>query len=229
MTIRGVPYENRGPVFGQPNNHNSWEDMSQAPAQAFRTDFSAPAPARHGNSEPSSYDGGYNQPPKGPNHRTAKIVGAVGLSAAVLIGGGVFAANSFTGDKKSTQTGTSEEGVPVVSADQNEDVIFGDACAERDDIYQVGLLNVADGKGGLDQQRFDDLANNVIIKDGRSGIKAPEITSIPENVLDQIRTSITLIMQDGELVPAVVNLYGERQSDWDDYDGELNSGLKACV
>ena len=158
----------------------------------------------------------------------ASVTKAIGLGA-VLVGFGSLLVTGCAGDKDQDQSGGSQAGTVAIPDVQSEGVIFGDECAARDDIYQIGLLNVADGKGGLDQQRFDDLANNVIIKDGRSGLKAPEITNIPEDVLDQIRTSVTLIVKDGELVPAVVNLYGEPQSDWDDYDGVLNSGLKACV
>lgn len=157
-----------------------------------------------------------------------EIARAAALSAA-LFAVGSFAAIGCAGDQDQGQAGASQEDAPAAGGNQSEDVIYGDACAERDDIYQVGLLHIADGKGGIDQEKFNDLANNVTIKDGRSGVKTPEITSIPEDVLNQIRTSVILIVNDGELVPAVVNLYGEPQSDWDDYDGVLNSGLKACV
>lgn len=165
---------------------------------------------------------------KESSNRVGNITKAIGLSA-VLVGLGSLLVTGCAGDKDQDQSGGSQAGTVATSDVQSEGVIFGDECAARADIYQIGLLNVADGKGGLDQQRFDDLANNVIIKDGRSGIKAPVITSIPEDVLNQIRTSVTLIVADRELVPAVVNLYGEPQPDWDDYDGVLNSGLKACV
>lgn len=151
---------------------------------------------------------------------------AIICSTAFLILTGC-AGNS--GEATPSEIDSSQEGAPVATSNKGEDVIYGDACAERDDIYQIGLLHIADGKGGIDQQKFDDLANNVTIKDGKSGVRAPEIASIPADVLDQIRTSVTLLMNDGELAPAVVNLYGERQSDWDDYDAKLNSGLKACV
>lgn len=169
-----------------------------------------------------------NGPSKSFSKRSAEIARAVGLSAA-LIGVGSLAAVGCAGDQGQGQTGASPAGSVATTGGQSGGVIFGDECYARDDIYQEGLLHIADGRGGIDLQRFNDLANYVTIKDGRSGVKAPKITSIPEDILDQIRTSVTLSMDQGLLAPVVVNLYGERQSDWDDYDGVLNSGLKACV
>lgn len=118
-------------------------------------------------------------------------------------------------------------GAPQQAADQP--ILFGKECVQAPDLYQEGLLHIADGKGGIVPERLADLEHNITLQDGLSGRKSPKITNFPAEILEQIRASIDKGMAEGALAPGLVNLYGERQPDWDDYDGELNNGLRACV
>lgn len=223
MTIRGVPYENRGPVFGQPNNHNSWEDMSQAPAQAFRTDFSAPAPARHGNSEPLSYDGGYNNEPPKKSKRNLYI--GVGAVSALVIGvGATFGLSGGSENPLDKTVGLGGDKDSIASSE----IISGADCVGRDDIYQEGLLGISDGYNNVVPEYLNNLESNITLRDGESGGNGPRIDEIPADILAQIRASIDQQIERGE-APSLVNLYGERSSDADDYDGKVNDGLNACT
>lgn len=229
MTTRGVPYGNRAPFGGQPNNNSAWNAMSQAPTEAFRTNFSAPAPPRHNTGGSGSFEGGYNNEPPKDKHRIAKIAGIIGLSSVLVVGGAIgFSKMGSDGERDATSTSLNGSevttGVEVLSADE---------CASRTDAYSAAAFY----NNGLDLSAFrsiDDLLVDVGLKDGYrdsgSSVEVELSESERQQIWDSYQKTVSPIDDASvDLKTGRIIAYGNAVPDKGEYDGRLDEGLKLCV
>lgn len=157
------------------------------------------------------------------SHRNSQL-GTRAISALAICTGlalGLSACSESPSAKIAEQEGGSGQST-------SSEVISGADCVRRDDIYQEGLLNLTDGSDNIVTEKLNNLESNITLYDGVSGGNGPRIDEIPADILSQIRASIDQQIDRGE-APSLVNLYGERSSDADDYDSKVNDGLRACT